>query len=176
MSYEIGAYEIGNEIGDDASLLGADAALIGAVAKVDPAMGRALLAKRLANAVPVRSVSAKELKKRIYYLGFDSITTVPAGNQTTQSQTPSLVFKGTRLLIPATVGVAFLINSLTVGIHPQFLTSVGITGSAFAENVTDNDQEMNTCNPGVFMSIIATNISVGAVRFLASVRGIALED
>lgn len=157
-------------------VIGNDMAILGAIAKTNPALAGAMLRKKMAGATLARTTPAKSLKKRIYMIGFDSVAAIAAAAQTVQTQSPQVTFKGTRLLIPATVGASFVINDFRVGIHPQFITTTGVPGQGFAETVTDNDLDMDTANPGVNIIITATNISAGAVRFQASVRGIALED
>lgn len=145
----IGLEEIGlEEIGDDDE--------IGAT---NPRPNRVVVAKK------------KDRKARQQPIGFTG-TALAAGSSETLTVTPQTLFRGRRLIVSSAIAANFTITDIKVGNQSQMASSGALPADAFLPTTTGEDNlTMDTCNPGIQISISVTNISGGASTFRAALFG-----
>ena len=98
------------------------------------------------------------------------------GNATLQQQRrPENIFRGDRLVIPATVGPNFSIQDLKVGKNSQFVDPNPIPAEAFAENAVNVAMSLDTCNVGQSITILALNTTANAATFKATLFGLSID-
>jgi len=114
-------------------------------------------------------------KAREYVLGFDSVATVAAAATAIITNRPQVVFRPDRIVVPASISPSFLINDFKVGKNSQFAAASAVPAEIFSQNAFGVRLKMDTANPAVDVVINVTNISAGALRFLAAVIGPAVE-
>lgn len=181
----MGMYDIGDDpfnIGDEE--MGDDD--VGAVVK------RAL-ASRGAKATPnaIKALAGRLSRKqaleatepggsnpiRVQKSTIDSVTTIAVGVTQTVTTRPQKKFRADRFTITPNEA-AWLVNSIQIGVEPQFVNSAGATGGAeFGPNATAGaNMQGSTANPGIDISVSVTNAyGAGALRFTGSFTGPALE-
>jgi hypothetical protein len=133
---------------------------------------RAILAKRLkvAKAVHYRKPS----KSRIQSIGFTRLA-VPAGTSVEVVARPQELFRGTRLLVGSSIAAAFIIEDLKVGRHSQFVATGPQPAEAFRDTATGDNVALDTCKPGVDITLIVRNTTDVATDFRASLFGDVVE-
>jgi hypothetical protein len=172
-------YDVGDDpfaVGDEE--MGADE--IGAVIK------RAL-AKQGLPATPknVRKTFAQKLDAsgpggddpgRIQKAPIDSVSTIGAGATQVVTTRPQRKFRADRFTISPN-STSWLVNSIQIGVDPQFVTASGSTGGGEFDPLATNGANMkgSTANPGIDISVSVTNTSVGALRFTGSFTGPSLD-
>lgn len=114
-------------------------------------------------------------KSRQYVAGFDSVTTIAAGASQTISFQPQVLFRPERLIIDANIQNAFILTDLKVGKNSQFVQSGAIPASAFGPNAFGVRLKCDTAQVSSTISLAVTNLSNGALRFLAALIGEAVE-
>lgn len=176
-------------VGDD--LMGADDYLVGAaVARKRRAQAhararaaatntakkailrRAILAKRLRNAPLVHTRGPT--KSRVQPLGFTR-EAVPAGDTVDITSRPQVLFRGRRLLVGSTIAPNFTIEDIKVGRNSQFVGTGAQPAEAFRDTATGDNISLDTCKPGVDISITVRNISGASSDFRATLFGDVVE-
>lgn len=193
---EIADYLVGDDLGDDvgddlmgaADIMGDDIVgdyLVG-VAKAaakkkarrpqqsarSVLIKRALLAKRLKEAKLVHT--RKPTKNRVQSLGFTRAGIPPATTVEIVAR-PQVLFRGTRLLVGSSIAPAFTVDDIKVGRSSQFVGTGSQPAEAFRDTATGQNVELDTCAPGVEITLIVTNVSGVASDFRASLFGDAVE-
>ncbi len=108
-------------------------------------------------------------------IGYDSTSTIAAAASSTLTQRPQTIFRPERLVVPATIALAFLITDIKVGKNSQLVAAGSIPAAAFSEASTAVSLKMDTCPVGGDISLSVTNFSAGAVRFLGALFGDSAE-
>jgi len=117
----------------------------------------------------------KPNKWRRQPLGFVALA-VPAAGTTTAVATPQIPFRGQRLTVQASVGINFLINSLTVGRANQFAGTGAVSAVVFAENAVGEDMNLDTAQIGNTIALNITNRDAANPHdFLATLMGDAVD-
>lgn len=137
------------------------------------AMQRAALMKRVQQGTLVRE--SLPTKSRQYVLGMDSVVTVAAGATINITAQPQVVFRPERLVISSAIATSFLLNDFKVGKNSQFASSGAVPADAFAPTAFGVMLKCDTAQISNTLTMNVTNISAGALRFLASVFGEAVE-
>ena len=113
-------------------------------------------------------------KMRQMPLGFPT-TAIAAGVTTTVTATTQVLFRGRRLLIPASIAASVLINDLKVGKNSQLPSSGPVPGQAFSEDAVGVDLSLDTAEISQTISINLSNTSLGALTFNATMLGDSAE-
>jgi hypothetical protein len=114
-------------------------------------------------------------KGREYVLGFDSVTTVAAAATAVITTRPQVVFRPDRLVIPASIAPAFLLNDLKVGKNSQFAAATAVPAEVFTQGAFGVRLKNDTAQVSMDIILNVTNISGGALRFNAALIGPAVE-
>ncbi len=111
-------------------------------------------------------------KARKQMIGINSAATIAAAAQSTITVAPQTLFRGRKLIVGAALGVAFTIDDIKVGNVSQMAASGSVIADAFLPTATGQDNiSMDTCPPGMSISITVTNISAGALTFRGALFG-----
>lgn len=180
MRQEIAGYEIGDwgdeyHVGDEVEALLAGAYdpyerfSAGAVTKMPP---RSMPARPPGGTV-VRETAPT--KSRLLMIPFDSTTTIAAAASTTLNAQPQVLFRPERLVIDDSIASSFVMNDFKVGKNSQFATSGSAPCSAFKPGSFGVRLKCDTAQVSNIVSLNITNISAGALRFLALLFGESVE-
>lgn len=163
--YTIGVDELlGDDVIGDEELVGA--AVRGALARLAPVPGYPR-GQTLRTRPPT--------KGREYVMGLDSVANVAAGATAIITTRPQVVFRPDRLVVPASIAPSFLINDLRVGKNSQFVSATAVPAETFTQGAFGVRLKMDTAQISQDIILSVTNISAGALRFLASMIGPAVE-
>lgn len=187
----LGDLLVGEDVGDDVmgetEIMGDDLVgdyLVGAAVKKKlqqnakaraakaTAMRNAMLAKRLKLAKVVHSRGPT--KSRIQSIGFTRAA-VPANATVEITARPQVLFRGTRLMVGSSIAQNFVIEDIKVGRASQFVATGGQPAEAFKDTATGENVALDTCSPGVDLTLIITNISGTSSDFRASLFGDVVE-
>ena len=184
--------DLGDEIMGDVDIMGDDIVgdyLIGAplkrrtkrrlqavqaARKVNTAqlLRRAMLAKRLKSAKMIHRRAPT--KTRIQSIGFTRAG-APANATVEITARPQVLFRGTRLLVGGSVASNFVIEDIKVGRNSQFVATGAQPAEAFKDTATGDNVALDTCKPGVDLTLIVTNITGASSDFRASLFGDSIE-
>lgn len=114
-------------------------------------------------------------KSREYVIGFDSTTTVAAAAQATITARPQVPFRGERLIVPSDIAGSFVIDDIRVGKNSQLVAAGAIPARTFEQTGVGVRLRLDTCQVSMDLILQVTNISGGALRFRASMIGLAVE-
>lgn len=114
-------------------------------------------------------------KGREYFMGFDSVATVAAGATAIITTRPQVIFRPDRLVIPASIAPSFLINDFKVGKNSQMVAATAVPAEAFTQGAFGVRLKSDTAQVSQDVILNVTNISAGALRFLATLIGPAVE-
>ncbi|MDX2087868.1 MAG: hypothetical protein SFX73_08460 [Kofleriaceae bacterium] len=148
------------------------AAAASAAATKKALVRRAILAKRLRNATVVHKRGPT--KSRVQPLGF-SREAIPPGETTEITARPQVLFRGRRLLVGSSIASAFTIEDIKVGRNSQFVGTGPQPAEAFRDTATGDNIALDTCKPGVDISITVRNITGAAADFRATLFGDVVE-
>jgi hypothetical protein len=118
---------------------------------------------------------ADPTKGRILSLGFDSVATIAAGAQGTVNSQPQVVFRPDRVIVPNSIAASFLINDLKIGKNSMFISATAVPAQSFSHDAAGVGLKMDTAQVSQIISMTVTNISGGALRFIAALTGPAVE-
>lgn len=118
---------------------------------------------------------AEPTKGRILSLGFDSVATIAAAAQSTVNSQPQVVFRPDRVIVPNSIAPSFLINDLKIGKNSMFISATAVPAQAFSHDAAGVGLKMDTAQVSQIISITVTNISAGALRFIAALTGPSVE-
>ena len=133
---------------------------------------KAILAKRLRNAAIVHKRGPS--KSRVQPLGFSREAIAP-GDTTEITARPQVLFRGRRLLVGSTIAGSFTIEDIKVGRNSQFVGTGPQPAEAFRDTATGDNISLDTCKPGVDISITVRNITGAAADFRATLFGDVVE-
>jgi hypothetical protein len=133
---------------------------------------RAILAKRLKNAKLVHQ--RKPTKSRIQPLGFNR-KGVPPDTTVEIVARPQVTFRGRALKVGSSIAEFFTIEDIKVGRSSQFVGTGAQPAEAFRDTATGDNLEIDTCDKGVDITLIVTNIDGTAKDFRATLFGDAIE-
>ena len=132
----------------------------------------------LANILGRNAVAVKETpptKARHWPLPFDSGTVLAPGEIRPIIQNPQVVYKPTTFIVPSDTAGSFAIRDITIGQRSQFATPGALPARMFQEDSTQNDLELDTAQVSMSIIVQVENISLGPVRFLGGMKGIAVQ-
>jgi hypothetical protein len=141
-------------------------------AKANQVLRRAMLAKRLKTAKMIHRRGPT--KTRIQSIGFTRAA-VPANTTAEITARPQVLFRGTRLLVGGSIASSFVIEDIKVGRNSQFVATGAQPAEAFKDTATGDNVALDTCKPGVDLTLIVTNITGAAQDFRASLFGDSIE-
>jgi hypothetical protein len=133
---------------------------------------KAMLARRLKGAKMIHTRGPS--KSRIQSIGFTRAA-VPANTTVEITARPQVLFRGTRLLVGGSIAQSFVIDDIKVGRNSQFVATGAQPAEAFKDTATGDNVALDTCKPGVDLTLIVTNITGAAQDFRASLFGDAVE-
>lgn len=111
---------------------------------------------------------------RGFPIGFGP-TSVTGGATVTFTAQPQLIFRPSRLIVPAIIAGSFSVADLKIGKNSQLVSANPIPAVAFAENAVDAGLRLDTCNVGQLIALQVTNNAVGAVTFSAALLGVSID-
>lgn len=114
-------------------------------------------------------------KARVWHLGFDSESVVPAGATRTIENQPQIVFKGHRLVVPSDIAGSFLIRDIVVGKTSQLAATGSVPARTYVELAVGTGLELDTAQVSQKISLLVENISAADARFNATLIGKAVE-
>jgi hypothetical protein len=184
----VGMYEIGQSYEIGAPMLKAAPAPTGARPKGVPfrpmlsaGRGQPMMSPRMplntmpkappmgSNPMLVNQVNPQNA--RVLYLGFDSVTDVPAGSTVNVSTNTQDVFKPRKIIISATIAPLFVINDIKVGNISQFSSSAAVPAEAFVANSVSADVNFDTAQVSQQITFNVSNVSGAPARFRAAING-----
>lgn len=110
-------------------------------------------------------------KARVLYLGFQSAAAIAAGATANISANPQDVFKPRKLIIPASIAPAFVINDIKVGNISQLSSSDPVPAEAFVADSVAGDVAFDTAQVSQQITFNVTNISGAPTIFRAAING-----
>ncbi|MFH1010986.1 MAG: hypothetical protein V1784_07110 [bacterium] len=173
----VGDNILGDEIlGDD--ILGAED-MVGAFARPSPGAiaqpSPGAIAQRVAQTGQVVR-SSEPTRSREQVLGFDSgAAGVAAAATANIISRPQVVFRPDRLVVPATIAAAFLLNDIRIGRSSQLCSGGGVPCEAFTQTAFGVRMKMDTAQVSMDVALNVTNISAGLLRFFAALIGPSVE-
>lgn len=120
---------------------------------------------------PMRVRSKRPENARLFPIGFESSTPVPAGSTVSVQTQPQDLFKCRKFVVPSSVAPNFKINDIKVGNISQFSSSSPVHAEAFTPDSVDCQVEFDTSAVSQIISVIAQNISGGDEFFYAIMYG-----
>ena len=147
-----------------------------------PAARRKAAARARATAVAARQVQGGAIvrehaytKARQWILGLDSVATVAGGATVNITTNPQMPYRPRRLSVLGSVAASFLLNNLVIGNQPQFASlAFAVPADMFGPTAFGTDLQCDTAQPNTNVQVQVTNISGGALRFVAGIIGDAV--
>jgi hypothetical protein len=160
---------------DDLAILGQDNALaiLGAALAAKGKGGKNLLARAIAGR---KLAGAQVLSPRkptssgVQPIGFFQAG-IAAGTQATITTQPQTWFKPQRLVVPDSIGPFFTIDNIVIGNISQFPSPVPLPAEMFGPAAQAVVMDLQTVNPALNLTIVATNISGVPQNFRAGFIG-----
>lgn len=135
--------------------------------------GKALLAK----AIAARKLAGAQImapraptSAGVQPIGFFQAG-VAAGTQAIITTQPQTWFKPMRLVVPGSIAPFFTIDNLIIGNKSQFPSPVPLPAETFIPEAQAVVMELDTVNPALNLTVVATNISGVAQNFRATFVG-----
>ena len=131
-------------------------------------LNRAIAARKLAGAqiMAPRNPSSAGVQP----IGFFQAG-VAAGTQAIITTQPQTWFKPMRLVVPGSIAPFFTIDNLIIGNKSQFPSPVPLPAETFIPEAQAVVMELDTVNPALNLTVVATNISGVAQNFRATFVG-----
>lgn len=162
--------------GEDLSgedLSGEDAVAVLGAALRGKGKGKALLSK----AIAARKLAGAQImaprkpsSAGVQPIGFFQAG-VAAGTQAIITTQPQTWFKPMRLVVPGSIAPFFTIDNLIIGNKSQFPSPVPLPAETFIPEAQAVVMELDTVNPALNLTVVATNISGVAQNFRATFVG-----
>ncbi|MDD5538078.1 MAG: hypothetical protein PHF12_03815 [Candidatus Omnitrophica bacterium] len=162
--------------GEDLSgedLSGEDAIAVLGAALRGKGKGKALLSK----AIAARKLAGAQImaprkpsSAGVQPIGFFQAG-VAAGTQAIITTQPQTWFKPMRLVVPGSIAPFFTIDNLIIGNKSQFPSPVPLPAETFIPEAQAVVMELDTVNPALNLTVVATNISGVAQNFRATFVG-----
>lgn len=147
----------------------------------DDLLGEEILGAAPRRLAPMPGVPGGQLKvrepnrAREYPLGFDSVATIAAAASLAVSSRPQVVFRPDRLVIPASIAPNFTLTDIKIGKNSQLVGSSVLPAEVFSQTAVGVRLKLDTAQISQDIVLTVTNISGGAVRFMACLIGPAVE-
>lgn len=175
--YDLGYYDIGDEfVGDDVDEILGQYMEIGAKRKAmvrqHPGLAAAIAQKRAKDGMLLKDVVPT--KPRQYAMPLDSVATIASLATANVTTRPQVLFRAERLVIDQNAN-SWLINDLRVGKNSQFVATGSQPGAAYAATAFGVRLKCDTAQISQDITLNVTNNSGGALRFVASLFGDAVE-
>ncbi len=151
---------------DDLAILGAALAAKGKGAKT--LLKRAIAGRKLAGAQVLSP--RKPSSSGVQPIGFFQAG-IAAGTQATITTQPQTWFKPQRLVVPDSIGPFFTIDNIVIGNISQFPSPVPLPAEMFGPAAQAVVMDLQTVNPALNLTIVATNISGVPQNFRAGFIG-----
>ena len=148
-----------------AAILGAQ---LQAKGKGKALLNRAIAARKLAGAQIM--APRKPSSAGVQPIGFFQAA-VAAGTQATITTQPQTWFKPMRLVIPGSIAPFFTVDNIIIGNKSQFPSPVPLPAETFIPEAQAVVLELDTVNPALNLTVVATNISGVAQNFRATFVG-----
>jgi hypothetical protein len=103
------------------------------------------------------------------------LSTIAAGATVIVSTTLQKKFRANRMVIDSGVAGGYVINDIRVGVTPQLAATGSLPGRMFTELAVGIGLHADTGEPGIQLSVSVTNVTGGALPFVAGFQGIAVE-
>ena len=131
-------------------------------------LNRAIAARKLAGAQIM--APRKPSSAGVQPIGFFQAG-VAAGTQAIITTQPQTGFKPMRLVVPGSIAPFFTIDNLIIGNKSQFPSPVPLPAETFIPEAQAVVMELDTVNPALNLTVVATNISGVAQNFRATFVG-----
>lgn len=131
-------------------------------------LNRAIAARKLAGAQIM--APRKPSSAGVQPIGFFQAG-VAAGTQAIITTQPQTWFKPMRLVVPGSIAPFFTIDNLIIGNKSQFPSPVPLPAETFIPEAQAVVMELDTVNPALNLTVVATNISGVAQNFRATFVG-----
>lgn len=131
-------------------------------------LNRAIAARKLAGAQIM--APRKPSSAGVQPIGFFQAA-VAAGTQATITTQPQTWFKPMRLVIPGSIAPFFTVDNIIIGNKSQFPSPVPLPAETFIPEAQAVVLELDTVNPALNLTVVATNISGVAQNFRATFVG-----
>lgn len=176
---------IGYDDAMGASYVGYGAEMIGADYVGDDDLGH-LMAMGAApvrrHAAPGRHMELKSSSRGVWreqYLPINLTTgptgTIAGGAVVTVSTVLQKVFRCNRFILDSGVAGGYVINDIRVGVAPQLAAVGSLPGRMFVETAVNIKLHGDTGMPGQSLTVVAQNITGGALSFVAAFQGMVVE-
>ncbi len=129
---------------------------------------KAIMARKLAGAQMM--APRKPSSAGVQPIGFLQLA-VGAGLQAIVTTQPQTWFKPMRLVVPGSIAPFFTIDNIVIGNKSQFPSPIPIPAETFIPEAQAVVMELDTVNPALNLTLIATNISGVAQNFRATFVG-----
>ena len=134
-------------------------------------LNRAIAARKLAGAQIM--APRKPSSAGVQPIGFFQAG-VAAGTQAIITTQPQTWFKPMRLVVPGSIAPFFTIDNIIIGNKSQFPSPVPLPAETFIPEAQAVVMELDTVNPALNLTVVATNISGVAQNFRATFVGKAV--
>lgn len=131
-------------------------------------LNRAIAARKLAGSQMM--APRKPSSAGVQPIGFFQAA-VAAGTQAIITTQPQTWFKPMRLVVPGSIAPFFTIDNLIIGNKSQFPSPVPLPAETFIPEAQAVVMELDTVNPALNLTVVATNISGVAQNFRATFVG-----
>jgi hypothetical protein len=101
--------------------------------------------------------------------------TIAAGATVIVSTVLQKKFRPNRLILDSGVAGGYVVNDVRVGVLPQVGALGSLPGRMFSELAVGVGLHGDTGDPGISLSVSVTNITGGALTFVAGFQGIVVE-
>lgn len=126
---------------------------------------------RAAGATTVRAERPSEARQ--LFLGFESLAIAAAASADVTAR-PQILFRPTRLVVPAAVAPNFTIDDIKVGNKSQSVAAGSVPAEAFAQTAFNTPLKLDTCQISMDLILEVTNISAANADFRATMFGDAV--
>jgi hypothetical protein len=157
----------GEDISGDEAMAVLGAALRGS-GKGKSMLQKAIMARKLGSAQVISP--RKPTSSGVQPIGFFQ-PAVAATNQAIITTQPQTWFKPMRLVVPGSIAPFFTIDNLIIGNKSQFPSPVPLPAETFIPEAQAVVMELDTVNPALNLTIVATNISGVPQNFRATFVG-----
>lgn len=135
--------------------------------------------RRAAHAAPGRQFQTRDTTRGVWRKGFLPVNLAGGFTATIAALAAGVVvsvvaqrmFRPDRLIIGSNVAGGFVVNDIRVGVEPQLYAVGAVPGQMFAENAVNIELHGDTAMPGQSLSVVVSNITNGALPFVASFQG-----
>jgi hypothetical protein len=101
--------------------------------------------------------------------------TIAAGATQIVSTTLQKRYRANRFILDSGVAGGYVINDIRVGVLPQLAATGSLPGRMFTETAVGIGLHADTGAPGIQLSVSVTNITGGALTFVAAFQGLTVE-